>query len=46
MTTVREIIERHPRPVSLERDVLLRCIDACFCRRCEQACRDLLASIG
>jgi hypothetical protein len=41
--TVREIIERHPRPVSLDRDVLLRCIDECFdcaatCTSCADAC--------
>ena len=41
--TVRDIIERHPRPVSVDRDVLLRCIDACFecsvtCASCADAC--------
>ena len=41
--TVREIIERHPRPLSLDRDVLLRCIDKCFdcaatCTSCADAC--------
>ena len=41
--TVREIIERHPRPISLDRDLLLRCIDECFdcsatCTACADAC--------
>ena len=41
--TVREIIERHPRPVSLDRELLLRCIDDCFdcaatCTACADAC--------
>ena len=41
--TVREIIARHPRPVSLDRDLLLRCIDECFdcsatCTACADAC--------
>jgi hypothetical protein len=41
--TVREIIKRHPRPVSLDRDLLLRCIDECFdcsatCTACADAC--------
>jgi Domain of Unknown Function (DUF326) len=41
--TVREIIERHPRPLSLDRDLLLRCIDECFdcaatCTSCADAC--------
>lgn len=41
--TVREIIERHPRPVSLDRDLLFRCIDECFdcsatCTACADAC--------
>jgi hypothetical protein len=41
--TVREIIERHPRPVSLDPDVLLRCIDECIdcaatCTSCADAC--------
>lgn len=41
--TVREIIARHPRPVSLKRDLLLRCIDDCFdcsatCTACADAC--------
>jgi choline dehydrogenase-like flavoprotein len=41
--TVRDIIERHPRPMSVDRDVLLRCIDECFecsvtCTSCADAC--------
>jgi hypothetical protein len=41
--SVREIIERHPRPVSLDRDLLLRCIDECLdcaatCNACADAC--------
>jgi hypothetical protein len=41
--TVGEIIERHPRPVSLDRDLLLRCIAECFdcsatCTACADAC--------
>ena len=41
--TVREIIERHPRPISLDRDVLVRCIEECFdcaatCASCADAC--------
>ena len=41
--TVREIIERHPRPIGLDGDVLLRCIDECFdcsatCTSCADAC--------
>jgi Domain of Unknown Function (DUF326) len=41
--TVREIIERHPRPVSLDRDLLFLCIDECFdcsatCTACADAC--------
>jgi hypothetical protein len=43
LVTVREIIERHPRAVSLDRDPLLRCIDECFdctatCTSCADAC--------
>ncbi|MFY9577804.1 MAG: hypothetical protein WAQ33_00625 [Gaiellaceae bacterium] len=48
------MIKAHPQPTSLDRDALLRCIGECFhcricaeaCRRCEQACDDLLATIG
>jgi hypothetical protein len=41
--TVGEIIDRHPRPISAERDVLVRCIDECFdcaatCTACSDAC--------
>lgn len=41
--TVREIIARHPRAVSLDPDLLLRCIDECFdcsatCTACADAC--------
>jgi hypothetical protein len=41
--TVREVIASHPRPTSLDRDVLLRCIDECFdcaatCTSCADAC--------
>ena len=41
--TVREVIAVHPRPTSLDRDVLLRCIDECFdcaatCTSCADAC--------
>lgn len=41
--TVREIIERHPRPADLDRELLLRCIDECFdcsatCTACADAC--------
>jgi hypothetical protein len=41
--TVREIIERHPRPLSLDHDLLLRCIEECVdcsaaCTACADAC--------
>jgi hypothetical protein len=41
--TVREVIETHPRPMGLDREVLLRCIDECFdcaatCTSCADAC--------
>ena len=41
--TVRDIIERHPRLIGLDGDVLLRCIDECFdcsatCTSCADAC--------
>src|SRR3954467_10982446 len=41
--TVREIIQRHPRAIELDRDALLRCIDECFdcaatCTSCADAC--------
>jgi hypothetical protein len=41
--TVREIIQRHPRPIRLDRDLLLHCIDECFdcaatCTSCADAC--------
>ena len=41
--TVREIIETHPQPPSVDRDALLRCIDECFdcaatCTSCADAC--------
>ena len=41
--TVRDIIERHPRTVSLDRDLVLRCIDECVdcaatCTSCADAC--------
>jgi hypothetical protein len=41
--TVRDIIERHPRPISLDRDLMLRCIDDCYdcsatCTGCADAC--------
>jgi hypothetical protein len=41
--TVREVIATHPRPTSLDRDALLRCIDECFdcaatCTSCADAC--------
>src|SRR3954452_18822928 len=41
--TVGEIIARHPRPISLDPDLLLRCIDECFdcsatCTACADAC--------
>jgi hypothetical protein len=37
------VIAAHPRPTSLDRDVLLRCIDECFdcaatCTSCADAC--------
>jgi hypothetical protein len=37
------VIASHPRPASLDRDVLLRCIDECFdcaatCTSCADAC--------
>ena len=28
--TVREMIETHPRPTSIDRDALVRCVDECF----------------
>ena len=41
--TVREMIEAHPQPASVDRDALLRCIDECFdcaatCTSCADAC--------
>ena len=41
--TAREIIRTHPQPTSLDREVLLRCIDECFdcaatCTSCADAC--------
>jgi hypothetical protein len=41
--TVGEIIDRHPRPISLDRSVLLPCIEQCFdcaatCSACADAC--------
>ena len=41
--TLREVIEAHPQPTSLDRDALLRCIDECFecaatCTSCADAC--------
>jgi hypothetical protein len=41
--TVRDIIERHPRPISLDRELMLRCIDDCYdcsatCTSCADAC--------
>jgi hypothetical protein len=41
--TVGEIIERHPRTLSFDRDLLFRCIDECFdcsatCTGCADAC--------
>jgi hypothetical protein len=41
--TVQEIIKRHPQPSSLDRDLLLRCINDCFdcaatCTSCADAC--------
>jgi len=41
--TVREMIQQHPRPSSVNRDVLLRCIEECVdcaatCTSCADAC--------
>jgi uncharacterized membrane protein len=41
--TVQEMIENHPQPSSLDRNVLLRCIETCFdcaatCTSCADAC--------
>ena len=41
--TVRDIIERHPRAVSADRDRLLACVDECLdcsaaCTSCADAC--------
>jgi hypothetical protein len=41
--TVREMIKTHPRPTSIDRDALLRCIDECFecaatCTSCADGC--------
>jgi hypothetical protein len=41
--TVEEMISTHPRPTSLDRDALVRCVDACFdcaatCTSCADAC--------
>ena len=40
---VREIIERHPRPIDVDREVLVRCVEECFdcsatCTACADAC--------
>ena len=40
---IHEVIEAHPQPTGLNRDALLRCIDACFdcaatCTSCADAC--------
>ena len=41
--TVREIVEVHPQPSSLDREVLLQCVETCFdcaatCVSCADAC--------
>ena len=41
--TVREVIDKHPRPTSVDREALLRCIEECFdcapsCVACADAC--------
>jgi hypothetical protein len=41
--TVAEIIKLHPRPSSLDRELLLRCVEECFdcaasCNACADAC--------
>jgi len=39
--TVREIIERHPRAPSLDRDAMVRCIEECFdCSTTCTSCAD------
>jgi hypothetical protein len=39
--TLQEIIETHPQPTSLDRDVLVRCITECFeCATSCTACAD------
>jgi hypothetical protein len=40
---VGEIIERHPRPIDVDRKVLVRCVEECFdcsatCTACADAC--------
>src|SRR5262249_61946226 len=40
---VRDILDTHPQPTSLDRDLLVRCIDECFtctavCTSCADAC--------
>jgi hypothetical protein len=41
--TVREILDKHPRPTDIDRDLLVRCIEECFdceatCTSCADAC--------
>jgi hypothetical protein len=51
---VRELIETHPQPSSLDRSALLRCIEDCFdcavsCTGCADAClgeKDLQGLVG
>jgi hypothetical protein len=41
--TIREMLEKHPRPIDVDRDLLVRCIEDCFdcvaaCTSCADAC--------
>jgi hypothetical protein len=41
--TVREMLDKHPRPTDLDRELLVRCIEECFdceatCTSCADAC--------
>jgi hypothetical protein len=41
--TIREMLEKHPRPIGVDRDLLVRCIEDCFdcaatCTNCADAC--------
>ena len=39
--TIRDILDKHPRPTSLDRDLVVRCIEACYdCNASCTSCAD------